>query len=90
MLGFLIGAVCGILQLYLLTKVVGAVQAGKSGLMLLLLFLKLVVLGCAFAPVILFLRSELLWCAIGITVALVCGAGIIFYKRSLSKGDKES
>ena len=90
MLGFFVGAVCGIVELFLLMSVTKAAQAGESARMLLLLLLKLIVLGCAFAIVILFIRSQLLWCAIGVSVSLVGGAVIVFIKRSNSKGDRES
>ncbi len=91
MLGFLLGAVCGAAELFLLNRLIGAVQRGESGKLLLLMLLKLLVLACAFVPVILLRRDELLWCGVGISAALVAGAIAMFCKHTwYGKGDKKS
>ncbi len=91
MIGFGIGVVCGIAELYLLSRVTLAVQNGKTALILPLLLVKLIILAVAFVPVILYFRSELLWCGVGISASLVIGAVIInFVNQRSGKGDKKS
>ena len=91
MIGFVIGLVCGIAELYLLSRLTLAVQNGKTALILPMLFLKLVVLAIAFVPVILYFRNELLWCGVGVSASLVIGAVIInFVNQRSGKGDKKS
>lgn len=82
MVGFLLGALCGALELYLLTKLIAAVQGGKSAYVGLIAMLKMLVLAAAFVPTILFFRNDLLWCAIGVTAVLVAGAFIRFLLQS--------
>ncbi len=91
MIGFVIGLVCGIAELYLLSRLTLAVQNGKTALILPMLFLMLVVLAIAFVPVILYFRNELLWCGVGVSASLVIGAVIInFVNQRSGKGDKKS
>lgn len=91
MIGFIIGAVCGVAELYLLSRLTLAVQEGRSVQMLPLLLAKLLLLAAAFASVILYFRNDLLWCGVGISASLVIGAVIMntLSQRS-GKGDKKS
>lgn len=90
MLGLLIGAVCGSIELLLLNRTVKSVTEGKLLQTALYFLLKLFVLACAFVPVILFLRSELLWCGVGVTGALIVGSITMFAVQTHSKGGKKA
>ncbi len=91
MVGFVIGIVCGAAELYLLSRLTLAVQNSKTALILPLLLVKLLLLAVAFVPVILYFRSDLLWCGVGISASLVIGAVIInFVNQRSGKGDKKS
>lgn len=91
MIGFLIGLACGGGEIYLLTRLTLAVQKSESGKIVGYVFLKLLLLACAFVPVILFFRQDLLWCGVGISATLVLGAVIINWRSQRSgKGDKQS
>lgn len=78
LVAFLIGAVCGALELYLLLLLTRAVQSGATARVALVSAGKFFVLACAFVPVILFFRSDLLWSAIGLSCTLVVGACLRF------------
>ncbi len=82
MLSFLIGLLGGGIELFLLGRLVAAVQAGNSRRVVLYALLKILVLTTAFAPVILFLRDSLLWCAVGMPVSLIAGAFLCFFMSS--------
>jgi len=91
LIGFLIGLACGGGEIYLLTRLTLAVQKSESGKIVGYVFLKLLLLACAFVPVILFFRQDLLWCGVGISATLVLGAVIINWRSQRSgKGDKQS
>ena len=91
MVGFVIGIVCGVAELYLLSRLTLAVQNSRTALILPLLLVKLLILAAAFVPVILYFRSDLLWCGVGISASLVIGAVIInFVNQRSGKGDKKS
>lgn len=91
MIGLAIGLVCGAGELFLLTRVTLAVQNGEPFKLVGYLFLKLVLLACAFTPVILFVRRDLLWCGVGISAALVLGAFALNLRRQRPrKGGKKS
>lgn len=90
MWGLLIGAVCGGIELYLLYRLLRAVTGGRIGSVILLLLLKLAVLACAFAPVILFLRNDLLWCGVGVASVLTVGSIVIFIKNEFMKGGNKN
>jgi len=83
--GLLIGLACGAGELYLLTRLTLAVQNGKPYRILGIVFLKLVLFACALVPVILFARSDILWCGVGISSLLVLGA-IFINLRNQKKG----
>ncbi len=89
MIGFLIGLACGAGELYLLVLLTRALQSGKAGKIVGLVFLKLALLLLAFAAVIVFVRSELLWCGVGVTSVLIVGAFILNWRmRRTKKGDR--
>ena len=91
MVGFLIGLVCGVFELYLLSRLTLAVQDGKTALILPMLLVKLFVLAIAFVPFILYFRNDLLWCGVGVSASLVIGAVIMnFVSQRSGKGDKKS
>lgn len=90
MRGLIIGAIGGLAELYLLTRLLRFAMNGRTALVVLLLFLKFVVLACAFAPVIIFLRKDLLWCGIGIASVLICGSLVIFFKNQNLKGGSKN
>ena len=89
MSGFLIGLVCGAGELFLLTRVIKAVSAGRSLQTVALVFAKILLFAAALVPVALFFQRELLWCGIGISSVLVAGAVIInVLMRRNGKGDR--
>ena len=90
MSGFLIGVLCGVIELYLLRRLARAVSENKLGMIALFFSLKFIVLACAFIPVILFLRDDLLWCGIGIVCFLVGGSFVIFLKNTRLKGGNKN
>ncbi|HWR24478.1 MAG TPA: hypothetical protein VN366_13450 [Feifaniaceae bacterium] len=91
MVGFLIGAVCGVFELYLLSRLTLAVQNGRTAYILPLVLVKLLVLAAAFVPVILYFRDDLLWCGVGISASLIIGTVILNVVTQRSgKGDKKS
>ncbi len=91
MVGFFIGLVCGVIELYLLSRLTLMVQNGKTALILPMLLVKLFVLAIAFVPVILYFRGDLLWCGVGVSASLVIGAVIMnFVNQRSGKGDKKS
>ena len=89
MIGFLIGLVCGAGELFLLTRVIKAVSAGRSLQTVALVFAKILLFAAALVPVALVFQRELLWCGIGISSVLVAGAVIInVLMRRNGKGDR--
>ncbi len=91
MIGLAIGILCGLLDLLLLYRLMSAVQKGEALKTIIYLFLKLLVIACAFVPTILFFRQDLLWCGVGISASLIVGA-LVFNIRSqgLKKGGKKT
>ena len=89
MIGFLIGLVCGAGELFLLTRVIKAVSAGRSLQTVAFVFAKILLFAAALVPVALFFQRELLWCGIGISSVLVFGAVVInVLMRRNGKGDR--
>lgn len=89
MAGLLIGLVCGAGELFLLTRLTSALQKGESLKILGIVFLKLALFAAAIVPVALYLRSDLLWCGIGISSALIVGAFIVnIVSQRKGKGDR--
>ncbi|MEL7610491.1 MAG: hypothetical protein AAGU74_13445 [Bacillota bacterium] len=89
MIGVFLGVIGGALELFLLTRMVKSVTNGTVGKTALLLLLKFLVLAASFTAVILIRRSELLWCAVGMTGVLIVGSILLFLMRqSRSKGGK--
>ena len=87
--GFLIGLVCGAGELFLLTRVIKAVSAGRSLQTVAFVFAKILLFAAALVPVALFFQRELLWCGIGISSVLVVGAVVInVLMRRNGKGDR--
>ncbi|NLT58899.1 MAG: hypothetical protein GXX99_08065 [Clostridiales bacterium] len=81
MWGLAIGLGCGLVELYLLHRLLRSLLDARTGAVAGLLLLKLAALACAFVPVIRFLRSELLWCGVGITAVLTGGSILLFIKN---------
>ena len=91
MIGFLIGAACGAGELILLIRVGRAVQNQKTGPILGYIALKFLLYACAFVPVVLFFKNQLLWCGVGTSSVLVIGAFFVNWKSQRSgKGDEKS
>ena len=89
MIGFLIGLVCGAGELFLLTRVIKAVSAGRSLQPVAFVFAKIFLFAAALVPVALFFQRELLWCGIGISSVFVVGAVVInVLMRRNGKGDR--
>ena len=89
MIGFLIGLICGAGELFLLTRVIKAVSAGRSLQTVAFVFAKILLFAAALVPVALFFQRELLWCGIGISSVLVVGAVVInVLMRRNGKGDR--
>ena len=87
--GFMIGLVCGAGELFLLTRVIKAVSAGRSLPTVVLVFAHILLFAAALVPVALCFQRELLWCGIGISSVLVAGAVIInVLMRRNGKGDR--
>lgn len=89
MIGLAIGIVCGAIELFLLKCLMNAVQKGNALTTVLFLLLKLLVLACAFVPVVIFLRHDLLWCGIGISVSLVTGSLVYNLRSFRDQGSKK-
>ncbi|HWP21270.1 MAG TPA: hypothetical protein VN417_00910 [Candidatus Cryosericum sp.] len=89
MAGLLIGLFCGAGELFLLTRLTCALQKGESLKILGIVFCKLVLFAAAIVPVVIYFRSELLWCGIGISSALIVGAFIVnIVLQRKGKGDR--
>jgi hypothetical protein len=83
MAGAIIGVICGVMELYLLARVVHSVSgSGAAGSVLLLVLAKVALLILAFAAVILFFREDILYCGIGISGVLVIGSVVIFARNN--------
>ena len=89
MIGFGIGLVCGAGELFLLTRLVLALQNGKSLQTLGIVLFKVLLFALALVPVALFFRKDLIWCGVGISSVLVIGAFVLnIWKRRNGKGDR--
>lgn len=89
MIGFGIGLVCGAGELFLLTRLVLALQNGKSMQTLGIVLCKVLLFALALVPVALFFRKDLIWCGVGISSVLVIGAFVLnIWKRRNGKGDR--
>ncbi|MEN6418414.1 MAG: hypothetical protein ABFC73_05785 [Clostridiaceae bacterium] len=89
MAGLLIGLVCGAGELFLLTRLTRALQKGESLKILGIVLCKLALFAAAVVPVALYFRSDLLWCGIGISAALIIGAFIVnIVLQRKGKGDR--
>mgnify|MGYP001024831518 FL=1 len=89
MVGLLIGLVCGAGELFLLTRLTRALQKGESLKILGIVFCKLALFAAAIVPVALYFRSDLLWCGVGISSALIVGAFIVnIVLQRKGKGDR--
>ena len=83
MAGAIIGLLCGGLELYLLMRVVQAIAEPKPRVSVgVLVLAKVAVLVAAFAAAVLFFRSEILYCGVGITVVLIVGSVILFARNN--------
>lgn len=78
MFAFLIGMIGGGVELFLLRQLVKALERQRSGMMALILFIKLLILVLTFTVVVLFFRNDILWCGIGLVAILVSGSFIQF------------
>lgn len=88
MIGFGIGLVCGAGELFLLTRLVLALQNGKSLQTLGIVLFKVLLFALALVPVALFFQKDLIWCGVGISSVLVIGAfALNILKRRNRKGD---
>lgn len=89
MIGFGIGLVCGAGELFLLTRLVRALQNGKPLRTLGIVLLKVLLLSAALLPVALFFRTDIIWCGVGISSVLVIGAiALNILQRRNGKGDR--
>jgi len=89
LVGLLIGLVCGAGELFLLTRLTRALQKGESLKILGIVFCKLALFAAAIVPVALYFRSDLLWCGVGISSALIVGAFIVnIVLQRKGKGDR--
>ena len=89
MAGLVIGLVCGAGELFLLTRLTRALQKGESLKILGIVLCKLALFAAAVVPVALYFRSDLLWCGIGISSALIIGAFIVnIVLQRKGKGDR--
>lgn len=82
MIGFIFGLAGGVLELFLLSRMIGSVTGGAVGKTALLLLLKLLALAASFAAVILIKRGELIWCAVGMTGVLIGGSVLLFLRKN--------
>jgi len=85
-LGFIIGAVSGIVQFFLLSKFTSSVTGGKSGKRTVLFAITQFLLPFAVLVVCAFLlSSELMLAGIGIAAALIICAAVKFFIVSKAK-----
>ncbi len=83
MAGAIIGLLCGAMELYLLMRVVQAVSQSKPRVPVgVLVLAKVVLLVATFAVVVLFFRSEILYCGVGITAVLIIGSVVLFVRNN--------
>lgn len=88
MIGFLIGIICGAIELCLLVLLMRALQEERGGRLAGLLAVKLLVLAFAFFATIMIDTKDILWCGIGTTLVLVVGAFILSRRyQKTGKGD---
>jgi hypothetical protein len=90
MLGFVIGTLCGIIELILLKQLIHFVLDGQTPKVGLLILLKFAVLAAALAATVLFARQDLVWCGVGITGCLIGGSVILFLKNADMKGGNKN
>ena len=89
MIGLLIGLVCGAGELFLLTRLMPALQNGKPLRTLGIVSLKVLLFACAIVPVALFFRQNILWCGVGVSSVLIVGAFLYnILSRRNGKGDR--
>lgn len=89
MFGLLIGLACGAGELFLLTRLTKLLLAGENLKAVAILFAKLLLFAAAAASVLLFFKTELIWCGVGISSVLVVGAFVInAWMRKNEKGDR--
>ncbi|MEA4871094.1 MAG: hypothetical protein VB062_10775 [Christensenella sp.] len=89
MFGLLIGLVCGAGELFLLTRLTKLLLAGDTLKAAAILFAKLLLFAAAAVSVLLFFKTELIWCGVGISSVLVVGAFVINARmRKSGKGDR--
>ena len=87
--GFCIGLACGAGELFLLTRLTGALQRGASLAVLGIVFAKIALLACALVPTALWFRHDLIWCGVGISSVLIIGALIVnLVNQRKGKGEK--
>jgi len=89
LIGLLIGLVCGAGELFLLTRLMPALQNGKPLRTLGIVSLKVLLFACAIVPVVLFFRQDILWCGVGVSSVLIIGAFLYnILSRRNGKGDR--
>lgn len=89
MFGLLIGLACGAGELFLLTRLTKLLLAGDTLKAVAIIFAKLILFAAAAASVLLFFKSELIWCGVGISSVLVVGAFVInAWMRKNGKGER--
>lgn len=89
MFGLLIGLVCGAGELFLLTRLTKLLLAGDTLKTAAIIFAKLLLFAAAAASVLLFFKTELIWCGVGISSVLVVGAFVInAWMRKNGEGER--
>jgi hypothetical protein len=90
MFGFILGILGGGVELFLLSRLVLSLSQSRLGKVALILALKLAVFAIVFAVVIIFFKTHLLWCGIGLAGVLVVGSFTQFiFKNRTEEAKKE-
>lgn len=82
MIGLMIGAICGLAELYLLIKLTVGFAKKGSAFVAAIFFVKLFLFALAAALVLIFARDSLLWFAIGVSGVMLIGSAIIFCRQA--------
>lgn len=90
MIGFLIGFLSGLAELYLLIKLTSGYAKKGTAYMAGIFFAKLGLFAGSAALVALVVRDSLMWYAAGITGVLIVGSIIIFCRQAIVGGKKDA
>lgn len=89
MIGFLVGFVCGLAELFLLVRLTSGIGKRGSAYTAAIFFAKVMVFGLSAAVVLLIAKQQVIWYAAGVTGVLIFGSAGMFCKQAFG-GDKNN